>query len=79
MHWTLDITFREDSQQTSKQALFNNLSWLRRFFISTLKRCQQKDESVIGRMEMAANKTDFVKWFLAQLMTRSPADRGLSS
>ncbi len=60
MYWTLDVTFREDSQQTSERTLVNNLSWLRRFAISMLKRGQQKGKSIIGRMEMAANNTDIL-------------------
>ena len=64
MHWTLDVTFREDSQQTSERTLVNNLSWLRRFAISMLKRGQQKGESIVGRMEMAAYNTDILEQVL---------------
>jgi predicted transposase YbfD/YdcC len=61
MHWTVDVTFREDSQQTSERTLENNLSWLRRFAISMLKRGQQKGESIVERMEMAAYDTDILE------------------
>lgn len=64
MHWTLDVTFREDSQQTSERTLVNNLSWLRRFAISMLKRGQKKGESIVGRMEMAAYNTDILEQVL---------------
>jgi predicted transposase YbfD/YdcC len=64
MHWTLDVTFREDSQQTSERTLVNNLSWLRRFAISMLKRGQQKGESIVGRMEKAAYNTDILEQVL---------------
>ncbi len=58
MHWTLDVTFREDSQPTRERTLVNNLSWLSRFAISMLKRGQQKGESIVGPMEMDADNTD---------------------
>lgn len=64
MHWTRDVTFREDSQQTSERTLVNNLSWLRRFAISMLKRGQKKGEGIVGRMEMAAYNTDILEQVL---------------
>jgi len=38
MHWVLDVNFREDESRTRERTLGNNLSWLRRFAISLLKR-----------------------------------------
>lgn len=49
MHWTLDVTFREDDHRARERALVNNLSWLRRFAISLLKQRDDKD-SLRGRM-----------------------------
>lgn len=64
MHWTLDVTFREDSQQTIERTLVNNLSWLRSFAISMLKRGQKKGERIVGRMEMAAYNADILEQVL---------------
>jgi hypothetical protein len=38
MHWVLDVTFREDESRTRERILANNLSWLRRFAVTLLKR-----------------------------------------
>ena len=38
MHWVLDVNFREDDSRTRERTLGNNLSWLRRFAVSLLKR-----------------------------------------
>jgi predicted transposase YbfD/YdcC len=49
MHWTLDVTFREDDSRTRERTLGNNLSWLRRFAVTLLKRHPIKD-SIRGKM-----------------------------
>ena len=49
MHWVLDVTFREDESHTRERTLANNLSWLRRFAVSLLKRHPVKD-SIRGKM-----------------------------
>jgi hypothetical protein len=64
MHLTLDVAFGVDSQQTSEQTPISNLNWLSRFAISTLKRGQQKGESIVGRMEMVAYHTDILEQIL---------------
>jgi len=61
MHWVLDVNFREDENQTSERTLVNNLSWLRRFAISLLKRHPDKKESIRGKMQIAACSTDFLE------------------
>ena len=38
MHWVLDVNFREDDSRTRERTLGNNLSWLRRFAVTLLKR-----------------------------------------
>jgi predicted transposase YbfD/YdcC len=43
MHWVLDVTFGEDRTRTRERMLANNLSWLRRFAITLLKRHPEKD------------------------------------
>jgi predicted transposase YbfD/YdcC len=49
MHWVLDVNFREDDSRTRERTLGNNLSWLRRFAITLLKRHSVKD-SLRGKM-----------------------------
>ena len=49
MHWVLDVNFREDGSRTRERTLGNNLSWLRRFAVTLLKRHPVKD-SLRGKM-----------------------------
>jgi len=59
MHWTLDVTFREDDSRTRERTLANNLSWLRRFAITLVKRHPIKD-SLRGKLLRCAYNTDFL-------------------
>ena len=59
MHWVLDVTFREDDSRTRERTLGNNLSWLRRFAVTLLKRHPAKD-SIRGKMLRCAYSTDFL-------------------
>jgi predicted transposase YbfD/YdcC len=59
MHWVLDVTFREDDSRTRERTLGNNLSWLRRFAISLLKRHPIED-SLRGKMLRCGYDTDFL-------------------
>jgi predicted transposase YbfD/YdcC len=59
MHWTLDVTFREDDHRTRERTMANNLSWLRRFAVSLLKRHPEND-SLKGKMLRCAYNTDFL-------------------
>jgi predicted transposase YbfD/YdcC len=59
MHWTLDVTFREDDSRTRERTLANNLSWLRRFAITLLKRHPAED-SLRGKMLRCSYSTDFL-------------------
>jgi hypothetical protein len=49
MHWVLDVNFREDDSRTRERTLGNNLSWLRRFAVTLLKRHPIND-SLRGKM-----------------------------
>jgi predicted transposase YbfD/YdcC len=64
MHWTLDVTFREDDSRTRERTLANNLSWLRRFAVSLLKRHPAND-SLRGKMLSCGYNPDF----LAEVLT----------
>lgn len=59
MHWVLDVTFREDDSRTRERTLGNNLSWLRRFAVTLLKRHPIKD-SLRGKMLRCAYDTGFL-------------------
>jgi predicted transposase YbfD/YdcC len=43
LHWVLDVTFDEDHSRTRNRRMTDNLSWLRRFAVSLLKRHKSKD------------------------------------
>lgn len=64
MHWVLDVTFREDDSRTRERTLANNLSWLRRFAVTLLKRHPAKD-SLKGKMLQCGYSTDFLTEVLA--------------
>ena len=59
MHWVLDVTFREDDSRTRERTLGNNLSWLRRFAVTLLKRHPVKD-SLRGKMMRCMMNTAFL-------------------
>jgi predicted transposase YbfD/YdcC len=59
MHWVLDVTFREDESRTRERTLANNLSWLRRFAVTLLKRHPLKD-SIRGKMITCLMNTQFL-------------------
>jgi predicted transposase YbfD/YdcC len=60
MHWVLDVTFREDQSRTRERTLANNLSWLRRFAVTLLKRHPIKD-SIRGKMICCLMNTQFLE------------------
>ena len=59
MHWVLDVNFKEDDSRTRERTLGNNLSWLRRFAVTLLKRHPAKD-SLRGKMSSCMMDTDFL-------------------
>jgi predicted transposase YbfD/YdcC len=59
MHWVLDVNFREDESRTRERTLGDNLSWLRRFAITLLKRHPGKD-SLRGKMISCGMDTTFL-------------------
>jgi predicted transposase YbfD/YdcC len=64
MHWVLDVNFREDDSRTRERTLGNNLSWLRRFAVTLLKRHPVKD-SLRGKMIRCMMNPEF----LAEVLT----------
>ncbi|MFO0891084.1 MAG: ISAs1 family transposase [Isosphaeraceae bacterium] len=63
MHRVLDVVFREDDLRSRQRILADNLSWLRRFAVTLLRRHPVKD-SIRGKMLACAYNTDY----LAQVM-----------
>ena len=59
MHWVLDVNFREDDSRTRERTLGNNLSWLRRFAVTLLKRHPIND-SLRGKMIRCMLNTEFL-------------------
>jgi predicted transposase YbfD/YdcC len=59
MHWVLDVNFREDDSRTRERTLGNNLSWLRRFAVTLLKRHPIND-SLRGKMIRCMMNTEFL-------------------
>jgi len=59
MHWILDVNFREDDSRTRERTLGNNLSWLRRFAVTLLKRHPVND-SLRGKMIRCALNPGFL-------------------
>ena len=59
LHWVLDVTFDEDQSRTRQRRMADNLSWLRRFAISMLKRHPSK-HSIKGKSEIAGWNNDFL-------------------
>jgi predicted transposase YbfD/YdcC len=59
MHWVLDVNFREDDSRTRERTSGNNLSRLRRFAVTLLKRHPDKD-SVRGKMMSCMLNTDYL-------------------
>ncbi len=64
LHWVLDVTFDEDQSRTRDRFAASNLSWLRRFAISLLKRHPSK-HSIKGKSEMAGWNNEFLMQVLA--------------
>lgn len=49
LHWSLDMTFREDESRTRGRRIADNLAWLRRMALSLLKQHPSKDSLAMKR------------------------------
>ena len=65
MHWVLDVNFREDDSRTRERTLGANLSWLRRFAVTLLKKHPKKN-SLRGKMIRCGISTAFLTEVLLQ-------------
>ncbi|MFO7903184.1 MAG: ISAs1 family transposase [Pirellulaceae bacterium] len=63
LHWCLDVTFREDESRLRDRHAADNIAWLKRFAISLLKQCRDK-ESIAMRRRMAGWNTDYLSQVL---------------
>ena len=59
LHWVLDVTFDEDRSRTRKRRMADNLSRLRRFAISLLKR-HPSENSIKGKSRLAGWSNEFL-------------------
>lgn len=59
LHWCLDVTFREDESRLRNRHAADNVAWLKRFAISLLKQCTDK-ESIAMRRRMAGWNTKYL-------------------
>jgi predicted transposase YbfD/YdcC len=59
LHWSLDVTFREDQSRLRDRKAGDNIGWLKRFAISLLKQCSDK-ESLAMRRRLAGWNTDYL-------------------
>ncbi len=65
LHWSLDMTYREDESRVRNRTFANNLSWLRRLTLSLIKQHPGKQSNIMKR-RMAGWSVDF----LLQILTR---------
>lgn len=63
LHWCLDVTFREDESRLRDRLAADNLAWLKRFAISLLKQCTDK-ESIAMRRRMAGWNPEYLSQVL---------------
>jgi len=59
LHWSLDVTFREDESRLRDRKAADNIAWLKRFAISLLKQCTDK-ESLAMRRRMAGWSPEYL-------------------
>jgi predicted transposase YbfD/YdcC len=64
LHWSLDMTYREDESRVRHRVFAENLSWLRRMTLSLIKQHPGKQSNIMKR-RMAGWSVDF----LMQLLT----------
>jgi predicted transposase YbfD/YdcC len=63
LHWSLDMTYREDESRVRNRAFAENLSWLRRMTLSLIKQHPGKQSNIMKR-RMAGWSPDFLMQIL---------------
>jgi len=64
LHWSLDMTYREDESRVRNRTFAENLSWLRRMTLSLIKQHPGKHSNIMKR-RMAGWSVDFLMQILA--------------
>ena len=59
LHWSLDMTYREDESRVRNRTFAENLSWLRRLTLSLIKHHPGKQSNIMKR-RMAGWSPDFL-------------------
>lgn len=59
LHWSLDVTYREDDSRVRNRTFAENLAWLRRFTLSLVKQHPGKQSQIMKR-RMASWSVDFL-------------------
>ncbi|MFM7166645.1 MAG: ISAs1 family transposase [Planctomycetaceae bacterium] len=67
-HWSLDVTWREDSLRTMERRMAENLAWIQRFSLSLLKQIPDK-LSVAMRRRMCGWSEEYLTQVLIKLGT----------
>lgn len=68
LHWSLDMTYREDESRTRNRTFADNLAWLRRMTLSLIKQHPAKESQIMKR-RMAGWSTDFLMQALTGKVT----------
>jgi predicted transposase YbfD/YdcC len=63
LHWSLDMTYREDESRVRNRTFADNLSWLRRMTLSLIKQHPGKQSNIMKR-RMAGWSVDFLMQIL---------------
>lgn len=63
LHWSLDMTYREDESRVRHRTFTENLSWLRRFTLSLIKQHPGKESNIMKR-RMAGWSVNFLMQIL---------------
>ena len=63
LHWSLDMTFREDESRVRERTFADNLSWLRRMTLSLIKQHPGKESNIMKR-RMAGWSVDYLMQIL---------------
>ena len=63
LHWSLDMTYREDESRVRNRTFAENLSWLRRLTLSLIKQHPGKQSNIMKR-RMAGWSVDFLMQIL---------------
>lgn len=61
LHWTLDVTFREDDSRARQRNAAQNLATLRRFALNLIKKDRSKNDTMRGKRFMASLDLDYLK------------------